>query len=125
MSSCLDPQTSLIPQIIKGEDQTLTVQLNDEATKYPYDITGVTEIEALFLKTDGTALSKKYTLAQVVILNALAGKFQILLTTADTLLLKLSEPGTYSSFEVRLTIGGKVTYIQFVNSIQVVQSLFP
>lgn len=122
----LDPcsQTLDIPVIYKGENKTLTIVLTDIHNQ-PIDITGVTEIEALFLKDDNTVLHKKLSLSEVVLISAPGGKFSILLLPADTSLLKVDATDTYSDIELRYTIAGSITYVQLTNSIQVKNSLFP
>jgi len=125
----LDPQQIIVPVIVQGEDKTVTVKLtqkiNGPTNGYPFDLTGATEIEAIFLKTDGTCLHKKLSLAQIIILNALAGSLQILLTAADSALLAVSPLTANSNIELRVVIAGKMTYIQLKNVVKIVSSLYP
>lgn len=125
----LDPKEVVIPVIVQGEDKSVTIKLtqktNGPTNGYPFDLTGATEIEAIFLKTDGTCLHKKLSLAQIVILNALAGSLQVLLTAADTALLAVSPANMNSNIELRVVIAGKMTYIQLKNVIKIVSSLYP
>ena len=126
----LDPQPKIVPQIIQGEDESLTVQLKKPDGSF-VDLTGVTEIDAVFFKEDMTCLHKKLSLAEIVLLNALAGKFQIIMPKADTAVLKLSPVDAqtglagYSSFEITYTIAGLDTKVQFIDSYQVIASLVP
>jgi hypothetical protein len=124
--SCLDPQKSLVPQVIKGEDKTLSVRLNDAKTGIAIDLAAASEIEALFLNSDGSYLSKNMSLGQIVLTNPGAGFFQIFILAADTLLLAIpTTTGAYSNIEIHITMLGKKTYVQLKNSIQVLQTLFP
>lgn len=122
--SCLDPKKDAKPKVVQGEDKVLTVQLKDPKTKVFTDITGVTEITAILLNTDGSFLQKKLSTSGIVVLNALAGKFQILLSTAETALLALTPVGSYSNIEVRFVIASKTTIVQLEDSIEVVAKLF-
>ena len=122
--NCLDPKAKKIPQIIQGEDKTLTVQLSDPDTKEFTNITGVSEITAIFLNTDGSFLQKKLSTSGIVLVNALAGKFQIVLSAAETALLALTPENSYSNIEVRFVIASKTTIVQLEDSIEVVAKLF-
>lgn len=126
-SSCLqlDPCKSSVPTIIMGEDKILTVQLQDQKTKEFIDISGATEIIALFMKSDNTALQKKLSLSQIVVISGLAGKFQIILTSVDTASLMQTPADSYSSIEIRLTIASKLTIVKLENTILVAPKLFP
>jgi hypothetical protein len=125
----LDPSRPDAPVIIRGEDEKLTVQLKLKDGSF-VDLTGVTEID-VFFKEDQTCIHKKLTLTEIVLLNALAGKFQIILPKADTAVMLLSpvDPQTglagYSSFELTYTIAGLDTKVQFLDSYQVIASLVP
>ena len=48
--------------IIQGADKNIIVRINSDDTQDPYDLTGVSEIEACFAKSDGTFLEKFYLL---------------------------------------------------------------
>jgi hypothetical protein len=123
---CLDPQPqNAVIQIIRGEDIPVSVRLVDAATGLPFDLTNATEIAALFLNADGTYLTKLFSAQQISIISAPGGYFQIQLLAADTALLALSAIPGLSSFEVHITIAGLKTYVQLINSIQVIQTLFP
>lgn len=121
----LDPATPIIPTVIIGEDKVLTCQLKDAASGDSIDISSASEIVAHLVKSDDTCIEKKLTLGGVVITSGANGKFNILLTSADTLLLKPSEHDELSSFEVYLTLAGKLSIIQFVNSLSIIPKLFP
>ena len=123
----LDPtaQFPSVPVVIQGEDKTLGIRLKSSTSGDPYDLTAATEIEAVFLKTDNTCLHKKLTTGGIVLVSGPGGYFQVLLTDTETPLLALSPVAGYSSIEIRVTIGGKVNYVQLVDSMQVVASLFP
>ncbi len=125
MSSCLEPATPIVPTVIMGEDKTLTVRLTDAATQNYVDLTAATEIVAFFLNADSTYLQKKLTTSGIVLVSAVGGLFNILLTAAETELLALSPAGGFSNIEIHYTIGGKVTIVQLKSVIQVIASLFP
>lgn len=75
--------------IVQGEDRTLTIQLKNETTGELYDLTGYTEVVVAFKKTDGTVLNKTYSASGgVTVPAATSGKVQVVLTDANTALLK-------------------------------------
>lgn len=111
-----------ILKIIRGENKLITVTLVD-VTNQPIDLTGVTEVDAVFLKEDGSCLHKKLSLAEITLISEPGGKFSIILLPADTQLLKLSSD-EYSDIEIRYTIAGVITYVQLKGVIQVIGSLF-
>jgi hypothetical protein len=123
--NCLDPKSPAKPNIIKGEDKVITIQLSDPKTKDFIDITSASEIVVLFLNQDETVLQKKLSLSQVVLLSGVAGKFQVILPLADTALMKATPADGQSDVEVRLTFAGKLTIVELPDSIEVTPKLFP
>lgn len=126
---CLDPYQSpeqAKPTVIQGEDKALNVQLLDAMNQNaPVDLTNVAEIEAIFLKADGQPLTKTLTGGGVVVSQPLAGRIRVLLSSADTALLALTQADRITRFELRFTIGGKTTIVPLPDSILVQQNLFP
>jgi len=103
--------------IVQGQDIEPLIYIIDEETCTPFDLTGVTEIRALFNKTDGTKLIKTYTLSGgVTIISDLGGKIKVTLTAANTALLKTGE---CQSFEVEITKATKINIIQFLGKLNV------
>lgn len=123
--NCLDPKSPSQPVITKGEDKVLTVQLKDKKSEEFTDLTGVSEIIALFKNQDNSILQKKLSTSGVALVNALAGKFQILLTSAETLALLVSPEGEFSDIEIRYTLASKVAIVDLKGSIKVEANLFP
>lgn len=141
--SCLDPKPKdPVPKIVvnvdptKSEDKTLSVLLMDPRTKAGFDLSAATEIVAVLANADNTNLELKLSLSQVVVINNPVGSLQIIITKAQSALLKLSpvlapavnnDPATYgfSNIELRITIASKETVVQLVDCIQIVPSLFP
>lgn len=125
----LDSKAKVVPTIILGEDKTLnfklTVENDCQECNDPFDLTGATEIECIFLKNDNTGLLIKLTDLKVVILNAAAGKFQALLSAAETEELALPPDGEYADVEVRVTIGGKKTIVLLRDSVQILNKIYP
>mgnify|MGYP000452782235 CR=1 FL=1 len=55
--------------VIQGEDRLIGVTvMKDDATFTPQDLTGVTEIVAVFIKRDGSALEKKLSVSPEVVI---------------------------------------------------------
>lgn len=123
-NSCLDPITKLPPEIIQGEDETIDVRLTSAVTGDPFDITGATELEAKFLNFDGTIKSYKLSLSEIAVISGLGGHLRITISRASSLLLKPSASSGLSSFELYVTIAGKVTIVQFVNAVKIKAKLF-
>jgi hypothetical protein len=120
------------PVVYQGADKTLDFFLTKQSNGQPLDITGVTEIEAIFLNTDGTFLELKLSLSEVTLVSAPGGHFQVQISAADSQLLALSPmpvPPSYlpcfSDVEVHLTIGGKISIVVLTGSIQVLARRYP
>ena len=109
----LEPKDCKKPEVISGEDKVLTIQLKDYKAHEFYDLSGATEIIALFKNADSSTLQKKLTTAGIVMINALAGKFQIMLTAAETSLLAITPVGEYSDIELKVTVASKLTIVKF------------
>ncbi len=105
--------------IIQGEDRSVRIVLKRGAL--PYSLIGATEIEAKLLKTDGTALSKKLSLAGVSIIDAANGTFDVILTETDTADLKVAG---LLSMEVIYDVGSVRRIFQLKNVIDVVAKLY-
>lgn len=106
--------------IVKGEDRTLNVKLvtpQENGIYDPFDITGVTQIEARFKNADNTVLSKLLTISGVLLVNAASGSISIVLTDTETALLK---EGSRLGFHVIVDIGTTRRRINFDKSITVV-----
>lgn len=87
-------------KIIPGGRGELIVRLVNAKTGDPYDLTGCTALTTCFLKDDGTELSLSLG-SGITIVNALFGKIQIVLTAAQTMLLR---PLTSGNLELAVTI---------------------
>lgn len=107
--------------IVRGEDKEIIVRLIDKETHDPItlDVT-VTEIVAKF-QGDGQTITKTLTLSGgITVVTAATGKFKIVLTDTDTLLLAV---GKNKSFEVVVTKSGIVSIVQFLSILEVNDSV--
>ena len=107
-------------KIVQGEDRVLKLRLRSptcEDETEPFDLTGNTEIEVRFKKQDGTTLSKLKTTGGVVVTNLILGKFDVVLSDAETALLKI---GSRQSFTVVVDIGTTRRVINFDSVLTVV-----
>lgn len=121
MATCT--QTANVLHIIKGSDREFTLRVIIEETCEPFDLTGVSEIRALFKKTDDTALVKTMTSGAITVMGSPSnGKIKVLLGDADTTLLKVGEE---QAFEIEIQIGTITSIVQFLASITVVDRIFP
>ena len=103
--------------IIQGEDRTIPViLLIDNEPFKPWDITGATEIVATFIKNDQTTITKTLTALQVSIVEAVCGMIEIELAAADTLNMRVSDK---QSFEIAVTIAGKVRKTQIMGRLNI------
>lgn len=112
------------PQIYTGEDKNLTVRLWSKSNKLPFDLTSASEIIAAFINADGTILQLSMTSGAITLLSAPGGAMQIALTAAQTTLLAVASGNGYQGFQIKITIGGRITIKELPNSIQVVAPLF-
>lgn len=109
-------------KIVKGEDKTWEVTLPDETCKdKDLDLTGATEITAVFEKTDGTTLSVTMTGAAITVVAAKAGRISITLSDTNTALLKARDDGSY---EIAVDIGAVKKIFQFEQELEIVERLF-
>lgn len=76
--------------VIQGEERTLPLRIT-KTNGASFTLAGVTEITVKFKKTDGTTLSKTLTGLFVTVVDAPAGRFTVLLSEAETALLKKGE----------------------------------
>lgn len=79
--------------IYSGEDFSFNLDLGLKTPEgLIYDLTGVTEINAKFTKTDGTKLEKKLSTNDISVVQPAAGcTIKISLSDADTNALKVGE----------------------------------
>jgi hypothetical protein len=84
------------------------VDLFYEDTGEPFDLTGVTEIVALFPGASGTAIEERYSQGEVSVIGAPgSGKIQINCAADDTAQMLISQAnGQYTYLQVIVTIGG-------------------
>lgn len=110
--------------IIRGSDKTFTILVtisggcNDGS---PFDLTGATEIIALFENADTTILEKTMTGGAITILSAPTGKISVTIADAETALLNV---GQSQSFELEIHIGPLINIVQFVGLLNVTDRVF-
>jgi hypothetical protein len=85
--------------IYQGADKDIIIRVNSGDTLDPYDLTGVTKIEACFTKTDGTYLDKYYLLLSGSMTNG-----SVVITGVDTTLLKVGMPIKGANIPLNSTI---------------------
>lgn len=96
--------------IIQGSDQPIEVQLMREkacGTEVPFDLTGNTEISAIFQNQDKTKLIKTKTSETITVENVAGGEITILFEESET---ENMRAGECQSFEIVAIINDK-TYI--------------
>lgn len=112
--------------LIRGTDRKFGVKItkdtsNSATSGDPFDLTGATEIRALFGKEDGTVLVKTLTAEAIEITDELYGKISISLTDTETGSLKVGEA---QSFEIEIHVGPDLSIVQFKEVLDVVDRIF-
>jgi hypothetical protein len=123
--SCDTNTTTL--NVIRGSDREFVIKVSIQnpcdaaACGDPFDLTGVTEIKALFRKTDETVLTVTKTATDITVLSATAGKIKVFLSDTNTALLKV---GDAQSFEIEIQVGTITSIVQFRDILNVVDRVF-
>lgn len=107
--------------IIRGSDREFCARIVIQDTGEPFDLTGASEIRALFRKEDETVLTKTMTSGAISILSACTGKMKIILNDTDTSSLLVGEN---QSFEVEIQIGSITSIVQFLEVFTVIDRIF-
>lgn len=111
-----------VVKIIKGSDREFGIFITIEETGEPFDLTGASEIRAIFLKSDDVStLVKTMTGGGITVVAACAGKIKVLLDETDTAALKTGE---LQGFEVEVQIGVITSIIQFSESLTIIDRMF-
>lgn len=99
----LDQCDKTYVSIYTGEVRTLNLRVVfSDCTNF--DLTGIVELCVKFPKNDGSYLLKKLSAGGVTIVDALHGKFSVLLTATDTASLKIGERQTiWAEFDFGVT----------------------
>lgn len=105
--------------IIQGGKATLVVRLLNDQTQDPYDLTGVTALTTCFQNDDGSELMLTLS-SGISILSAVLGKIQIVLTSAQTALLRTVQLHT---LELSITTTGDPIKVQIPDAYSVVQTV--
>jgi len=115
---------STVLNIIRGSDKDFTVLVTIIGgcnSGEPFDLTGASEIKALFKKEDDTILTKTLSGSAITIVSATTGKIKVLLTDADTSLLAV---GDGQPFEIEIIIGTITSIVQFIETLNVRDRVF-
>lgn len=108
-------------KIVAGEDKKIPIHLQFEDGKVK-NLTNVTELVAIFIKSDSTKLEKKKTEGHISIEGDIPqnGNIIINLGDADTSLLKINPK---ASFELEIHEGTDKTIVQFIEQLEIVKRL--
>jgi len=102
--------------LVKGEDKEIFVIIENEETQEPLDISTASEIKAIFQGASNTLITRKLSLAEIVIVSGIGGKFKIKLTETNTASFRA---GNDLDFETEIQIGTNTYIIQFLKSLTV------
>ena len=110
-------------KIIQGEDRSIKILLKTTAGN-AYDITGVSEISAVFKNADSSVLTKLNSVGDVTIQSHEGGEITVKLEDAETALLALGN----QSFEIVTDLNagqptGERRIFQFLKELEVVKRL--
>ena len=119
------PCTTAVPVIIQGQDKVLQVVLKSQQSGNPVDITSASEIEAIFLNTDGTYTEKKLSTGGISVISGPGGNFQIALSPSDTQAMAVSTGGAFSDIEIHVTIASKVSIVILTGAVNILARRFP
>ena len=107
-------------EIIRGQTKTLYALLKYKDSKEPLDLSTASEINAYFDKDDGSILDLTKTTGEITIVSAAGGKIKIVISSANTLLMKEDER---QDWEVKVTLAGPIVHkVQFLESLDVLKS---
>lgn len=111
-------QAEMTPvSIVQGEDRVIEIRISDENERL--DLTNY-EIETCLMNTDGTDLTLDVDGGGVVVVSAVLGKINVVLTAAQTALLKLVNSAT---LELTLTDGDElIRKVQVLRAYSVIES---
>lgn len=105
---------SCIPEyltVVQGEERTLPLRIQ-KSNGSSFSLVGVSEITVKLKNQDGTTLSKTLTSTAVAIVDAAAGRYSVLLSEAETALLKRGERQDFTVDFLFGTVLRKVNYRQ-------------
>lgn len=111
----------VVPNIIQGEDRTLTFYLTNDSTGFPLDISSASQITATFLNADNTYLTLHLTgmPGGIAILSGPGGAFTATLSAVQTALLAIGTGDGFANVTLSYTIGGSTRKLNVVNMFMV------
>ena len=106
-------------KIVAGEDKKIPIHLQFEDGKVK-NLVNVTELKAVFTKTDGSKLIKMKTEGAITIEDDIPvnGNIIVNLGDVDTSSLKIN---TKASFEIEIHEGTDLTIVQFIEQLEIVK----
>ena len=108
-------------KIYTGENKTLFFQLKGGSNcDVAFDLTSATEIEVIIPSSGTSLIVKKLSLSEVVITNAIEGRFSVALSSVDTSSMDI---GDVIAVEIKVTIASVITITQIPSALNVIQSL--
>lgn len=106
--------------VVKGEEKEILIDVLNETTGKPYDLTDSDEIEVIFKKASGV-LTKTYTESGgVTIVDAKLGELKVTLSEANTAELKEDSAAT---IEVVIEKDGVTKILQIERALKIVRRL--
>jgi hypothetical protein len=106
--------------IVQGEDREISFGLKDINEDVYIDLTGATQISFKVLATSGGSVECLLSAAEVVVTDAIKGKFKVVLSDTKSALIKLGE----RDIEVTIDWGTTRRIVQSTKAITVVKRLF-
>ena len=109
-------------KIVQGEDRVLEFRLIDEVTNVPFNLAGVTEINAT---TKGTAANVSFLLSnsEIIIADAAGGLIKINVTETKSALIKLGEQDVEITVDWGANTAGTRRIFQSLKAILVIKDV--
>ena len=107
-------------RIVKGEEKTLLVDITDDVSGKPYDVTDADEIRIIFKKPTGVLTRTLTESGGVTIIDGKLGEIQVHLTEANTAELR-EDPA--APMEIEIVEDGVTKVIQLQKVLEVIKRL--
>lgn len=106
--------------LIQGEDREINFTVVDSEECIALNLTGATEIAVKIAATAGGAVTFLLSVAEVVVTDAIKGKFKVVMSDTKTALSKLGE----QSVEVIIDISTNRRIVQLEKALLIKKKLF-
>jgi hypothetical protein len=106
--------------LIQGEDREINFTVIDSEDSIALDLTGATEISVKIAATSGGAVIFLMSNSEVIVTEAVKGKFKVIMSDTNTSLIKIGD----QSVEVIIDIGTNRRIVQLEKALSIKKKLF-